>query len=148
MAVNTLELPTIFGIMLRCGQLWTMLVRYAASRIPLFCPRGCITCVSIYQFARVIGRVVEKGGGGVDYPIDGENLTWVVDYAHYQACRTRETSHHSAGWTGRSWRDAAKKPASPARVRKPAQSRAVHTTAERGDFHSCCCFTIRLGVCT
>lgn len=60
-------------------------------------------------------QIAEKGGGGVDYPIDGENLTWVVDYAHYQACRTRETSHHSAGWTGRSWRDAAKKPASPAK---------------------------------
>lgn len=76
MAVMTLELPYIFGVMPGRTPLWKPLVQYAASSFPLFYPRGGTTCVTVAQVAQAIAGAVEKGEPGARYPIGGENLTW------------------------------------------------------------------------
>ena len=76
MAVITLELPYIFGTMPGRMPLWKPLIRYAASRLPLFYPRGGTTCVTVGQVAQAIAGAVERGEPGTCYPIGGENLTW------------------------------------------------------------------------
>lgn len=76
MAVITLELPYIFGVMPGRTPLWKPLVRYAASGFPLFYPSGGTTCVSVTQVAQAIAGALERGEPGACYPIGGENLTW------------------------------------------------------------------------
>ena len=77
MAVITLELPYIFGVMPGRMPLWKPLVRYALSRWLLFYPRGGTTCVTVTQVAQAICGAVEVGEAGACYPIGGENLSWV-----------------------------------------------------------------------
>lgn len=77
LAVITLELPYIFGTMPGRMPLWKPLIRYVVSRMPLFYPRGGITCVTVHQVAQAIAGAVEKVKAGACYPIGGENLTWV-----------------------------------------------------------------------
>lgn len=77
MAVITLELPYIFGVMPGRMPLWKPLVRYAVSPWPLFYPRGGTTCVTVTQVGQAICGAVEVGESGACYPIGGENLSWV-----------------------------------------------------------------------
>lgn len=76
MAVMTLELPYIFGVMPGRLPLWKPLVHYAASAFPLFYPKGGTTCVTVQQVAQAISGAVENGTPGACYPIGGENLPW------------------------------------------------------------------------
>jgi nucleoside-diphosphate-sugar epimerase len=76
MAVITLELPYIFGVIPGRTPLWKPLVQYAASRFPLFYPRGGTTCVTVTQVAQAIAGALEKAEPGACYPIGGVNLTW------------------------------------------------------------------------
>lgn len=76
LGVITLELPYIFGTMPGRMPLWKPLVQYAASGFPLFYPRGGTTCVTVKQVAQAMCGAVERGEGGKQYPIGGENLTW------------------------------------------------------------------------
>lgn len=76
MAVITLELPYIFGVMPGRMPLWKPLVKYAASSFPLFYPRGGTTCVTVTQVAQAIAGAVERGDPDARYPIGGENLAW------------------------------------------------------------------------
>jgi len=85
-AVMTLELPYIFGVMPGRMPLWRPLVKYAASGFPLFYPKGGTTCVTVQQVAQAISGAVEKGAPGASYPIGGENLPWtdlLTRIAHY-----------------------------------------------------------------
>ena len=76
LAVITLELPYIFGTMPGRMPIWKPLIAYAASKFPLFYPRGGTTCVTVHQVGQAISGAVERGEAGVQYPIGGENLTW------------------------------------------------------------------------
>ena len=76
MAVMTLELPYIFGVMPGRIPLWKPLVEYAAFPFPLFYPKGGTTCVTVAQVAQAITGAVEKGEWNALYPIGGENLAW------------------------------------------------------------------------
>lgn len=77
MAVIALELPYIFGVMPGRTPLWKPLIRYAASPFPLFYPRGGTTCITVHQVAQAIAGAVEHGEPGAQYPIGGENLSWL-----------------------------------------------------------------------
>ncbi len=76
LAVMTLELPYIFGVMPGRMPLWKPLVEYAASVFPLFYPKGGTTCVTVQQVAQAISGALENGAPGAYYPIGGENLPW------------------------------------------------------------------------
>lgn len=76
LAVITLELPYIFGTMPGRMPLWKPLIKYAASNLPLYYPRGGTTCVTVKQVAQAICGAIERGEAGKQYPIGGENLTW------------------------------------------------------------------------
>ena len=76
MAVMTLELPYIFGVMPGRIPLWKPLVEYAAFPFPLFYPKGGTTCVTVAQVAQAISGAVERGEPNALYPIGGENLAW------------------------------------------------------------------------
>jgi len=71
-----LELPYIFGAVTGRKPLWSPLVRYLRSPIPLFYPRGGTNAVSVKQIAEAIVGAVERGKGGEIYQIGDENLTW------------------------------------------------------------------------
>ncbi len=90
MAVMTLELPYIFGVMPGRMPLWKPLVQYAASAFPLLYPRGGTTCVTVQQVAQAISGAVEKGAAGARYPIGGENLPWTDLLARFARYSGRE----------------------------------------------------------
>jgi len=95
MAVMTLELPYIFGVMPGRIPLWKPLVEYAASAFPLFYPKGGTTCVTVQQVAQAISGAVEKGAAGARYPIGGENLLWtdlLARFARYAGRKKRVIS--------------------------------------------------------
>lgn len=90
MAVMTLELPYIFGIMPGRMPLWQPLVKYTTSRWPLFYPRGGTTCVTVTQVAQAIAGAVENGKAGTRYPIGGENLLWTELLSQFTRYSGRE----------------------------------------------------------
>jgi len=78
MEVMVLELPFVFGAMPGQAPLWTPLIRYLRSPLPLVCPRGGTNAIAVQQVAKAILGAVEKGKAGETYLVGGDNLTYVA----------------------------------------------------------------------
>ena len=72
-----LELPYVFGVMPGRVPLWSPLIRYVTSPLPiLFYPRGGTNMISVKHVAEAIVGAIERGQPGEVYQIGEENLTW------------------------------------------------------------------------
>jgi dihydroflavonol-4-reductase len=72
-----LELPYVFGILPGRVPLWSPLIRYVSSPLPiLFYPRGGTNMVAVKHVAEAIVGAIEQGKAGEIYQIGEKNLTW------------------------------------------------------------------------
>ena len=75
--VMILQLPYIFGHMPGRMPLWKPVLDYIHSPLPwIFYPRGGSAMVGVDKVAEAILGALERGTGGMRYPIGDENLTW------------------------------------------------------------------------
>ncbi|MEZ5567603.1 MAG: NAD(P)H-binding protein [Halioglobus sp.] len=76
MAVVVLELPYIFGSMPGARPLWTPLVNYVRSGVPLIYPRGGSNMVAISRVAQAIGGACERINESRVFQVGDRNTTW------------------------------------------------------------------------
>lgn len=76
LALMILELPYIFGAMPGRTPLWSPLVRYIDSDLPLFFPAGGTNMISVQHVAEAIAGALERGRAGKRYVIGDKNLAW------------------------------------------------------------------------
>ncbi len=90
--VHVLELPYIFGSMPVRGwkPLWMPLIKYIRSFRTILYMKGGTACVSARTVGRAILAAVERGEGGMTYPIGQENLTWTQMLMRLAAADRRE----------------------------------------------------------
>ena len=71
-----LELPFIFGSVPGRMPLWTPLVKYLNSAMPVVCPKGGTAVVPVAGVAAATVEALERGEAGGCYPVAAQNLTW------------------------------------------------------------------------
>lgn len=77
MAVVVLELPYIFGAMPGTSPLWTPLVNYVRSGLPLYYPRGGSNMVSVHRVAEAIAGACERVDRSSVFQVGDRNVSWV-----------------------------------------------------------------------
>lgn len=76
MQVMILELPYIFGAQKGRKPVWMLFVDMFLPMKTIFFPKGGTTMVTVNQVAQCIAGAVEKGKGGVAYPVGWYNMEW------------------------------------------------------------------------
>ncbi len=71
-----LELPYIFGSTPGRTPLWSELIKYVESPLPLLYTAGGTNAISVKNVAEAILGALERGNGGEIYTIGDENVTW------------------------------------------------------------------------
>ena len=77
MDVMVLELPYIFGTQPGRKPVWTFLVEaIRGMKGCTFYTKGGTTMVTVKQVAQTVAGALEKGKGGICYPVGWYNMTW------------------------------------------------------------------------
>lgn len=92
--VMVLELPYIFGAQPGRKPVWVFLIeQLLAMKGPCLYTRGGTTMVTVRQVAQCVAGAIEKGRGGVRYPVGWYNMEWremlAIMYRHMGKPRKR-----------------------------------------------------------
>ena len=78
MAVVVLELPYIFGAMPGAQPLWTPLVNYVRSGVPLYYTNGGSNMVAVSRVAEAIAGACERIDTSSVFQVGDRNVTWTA----------------------------------------------------------------------
>ena len=80
--ISYIGLPFVFGDAVNKKPMWTPLLKYLKSSLPVFAPSGGTAVVAVETVARVVRAALEKSRGVKQYYIGQENLTWKELFKH------------------------------------------------------------------